>query len=66
MKSQLENIGKYQIIKELGKGATSTVYLSLDPLTNRQVANEANGVKKRHEKDLDSSPLHIQRQILCP
>lgn len=31
-------IGKYEIIKDLGKGATSTVYLARDPFSDRQVA----------------------------
>jgi serine/threonine protein kinase len=31
-------IGKYEIIRELGHGATSTVYLALDPFSNEQVA----------------------------
>lgn len=34
----MENIGKYEIVKELGHGATSTVYLALDPFNNQQVA----------------------------
>ena len=34
----MEKIGKYKIIKELGHGATSTVFLALDPGTNQQVA----------------------------
>lgn len=34
----MKNIGKYQIVKELGRGATSTVYLALDPFNNQQVA----------------------------
>ena len=34
----MAEIGKYQIIKELGKGATSTVYLAYDPFADRQVA----------------------------
>ncbi len=33
-----QKIGKYQIIKELGRGATSAVYLALDPFANRKVA----------------------------
>lgn len=33
-----DRIGKYQIIREIGRGATSTVYLGLDPFTQRQVA----------------------------
>ncbi len=34
----MQKIGKYEIIKELGKGATSAVYHALDPFQNRQVA----------------------------
>src|SRR5450631_1123781 len=34
----MRKIGKYEIIKELGKGATSIVYQALDPFTNREVA----------------------------
>ncbi len=36
--AHLEKIGKYEIIKELGKGATSSVYQAYDPFQNRQVA----------------------------
>ena len=34
----LEKVGKFEIIKELGKGATSAVYHAYDPFQNRQVA----------------------------
>src|SRR5688572_2479776 len=34
----LEKIGKYEVIKELGKGATSSVYHAYDPFQKRQVA----------------------------
>src|SRR5882724_6877566 len=34
----IQKIGKYQILNELGKGATSTVYLGMDPFANRKVA----------------------------
>ncbi|MCW5623796.1 MAG: protein kinase [Burkholderiales bacterium] len=34
----MEKIGKYEIVKELGKGATSAVYLANDPFAGRQVA----------------------------
>jgi len=34
----LEKVGKYEIIKELGKGATSSVYQAYDPFQRRQVA----------------------------
>jgi eukaryotic-like serine/threonine-protein kinase len=36
--SFLEKIGKYEVIKELGKGATSSVYHAYDPFRKRQVA----------------------------
>lgn len=34
----MNRIGKYEILHELGTGATSTVYLAKDPFTNQQVA----------------------------
>ena len=34
----MESIGKYRVIRELGKGATATVYLCDDPDNARQVA----------------------------
>ena len=34
----MEKIGKYEVIKELGSGATSNVYLVLDPFTQKQAA----------------------------
>ena len=34
----MEKIGKYQVIKKLGEGATSEVYLCHDPFANRDVA----------------------------
>lgn len=33
-----ERIGKYEIVRELGCGATSRVFLALDPFNNQQVA----------------------------
>ena len=35
---KLEKIGKYEIVRELGKGATSVVYLARDPFADREVA----------------------------
>lgn len=37
----IQKIGKYEIIRELGKGATSVVYEALDPFLNRHVAIKA-------------------------
>jgi len=34
----MEKVGKYEIVKELGRGATSIVYLALDPFSQQQVA----------------------------
>ncbi len=34
----LETIGKYEVIRKLGEGATSEVYLCRDPFKNREVA----------------------------
>ena len=34
----MKKIGKYEVIRELGKGATSAVYEALDPFVNRHVA----------------------------
>jgi serine/threonine protein kinase len=34
----MDKIGKYEIVKELGCGATSTVYLALDPFNQQRVA----------------------------
>ncbi len=34
----METIGKYRVVRELGKGATATVYLCDDPDADRQVA----------------------------
>jgi serine/threonine protein kinase len=34
----MEKIGKYEVIRKLGEGATSSVYLARDPFADRQVA----------------------------
>ena len=34
----IERIGKYKVLRVVGTGATSVVYLALDPFTNREVA----------------------------
>lgn len=36
--TQPQNIGKYSIVKKLGQGATSTVYLGFDTFAKREVA----------------------------
>jgi serine/threonine protein kinase len=39
--SETRKIGKYEIIKELGRGATSVVYKAYDPFQDREVAVKA-------------------------
>jgi serine/threonine protein kinase len=34
----MQKIGKYQIVSELGRGATSAVFLATDSFANRKVA----------------------------
>ena len=34
----MDKIGKYDLVRELGRGATATVYLGNDPFTQRDVA----------------------------
>ena len=34
----MERIGKYELVRELGRGATATVYLARDPFAGREVA----------------------------
>jgi serine/threonine protein kinase len=34
----MDKIGKYDLVREIGRGATATVYLGLDPFTQREVA----------------------------
>jgi tRNA A-37 threonylcarbamoyl transferase component Bud32 len=44
-----EKIGKYTIIREIGRGATSRVYLSHDPFTDRNIAIKV----VQHDPDID-------------
>ena len=34
----MDKIGKYNLVREIGRGATATVYLGNDPFTQREVA----------------------------
>ncbi|TAJ76652.1 MAG: cyclic nucleotide-binding domain-containing protein [Gallionellaceae bacterium] len=57
----MKNIGKYEIVKELGRGATSTVYLALDPFNNQQVALKLFNFETLHD---NSSTARIFRKLL--
>ena len=55
----MEKIGKYQVIRKLGEGATSAVYLCQDPFNNRQVA-----VKRVHPEALkDVERGHLYKKL---
>lgn len=46
----MKRIGKYEIVRELGSGATSTVYLALDQFNNQQVALKLFNPDSLHDK----------------
>jgi serine/threonine protein kinase len=56
----MEKIGKYEIVKVLGHGATSTVYLALDPFNQQQVALKVFNLSVLH----DSSRAKAFRKLL--
>ncbi|NNM19666.1 MAG: serine/threonine protein kinase, partial [Gammaproteobacteria bacterium] len=51
MKKMIGKIGKYDIIKEVGKGSTGTVYLSHDPFYGRDVAIKVYHMEAQREED---------------
>lgn len=57
---QQEYLGKYQLIRKLGQGATSTVYLAHDPFSEREVA-----IKVMNQEILDDSTMgKVHRRML--
>ena len=48
----MDKIGKYEVIREIGSGATSTVYLALDPFSNQQVALKLFNLNMQHDTHL--------------
>lgn len=48
MDQRLRNIGKFEIIRELGRGAMAVVYHGYDPFSNREVA-----IKVAHQEALE-------------
>lgn len=56
----MDKIGKYEIIRELGSGATSTVYLALDPFSNQQVAVKLFNIDPQQ----DASKAKAHRKLL--
>ena len=59
MTALMEKIGKYPVIRKLGEGATSSVYLCEDPFNKRQVA-----VKRVHPEALkDNERGHLFKKL---
>jgi len=55
----MDKIGKYPVIRKLGEGATSVVYLCEDPFNKRQVA-----VKRVNPEDLqDAERGHLYKKL---
>ncbi|MDX8376619.1 MAG: serine/threonine-protein kinase [Mariprofundales bacterium] len=56
-------LGRYEIIKELGKGAMGVVYLGLDPKINRQVAIKTMALAQEFEpNELEEVKLRFFRE----
>ncbi len=68
----MESIGKYRVIRELGKGATAVVYLCQDPDSDRQVAiklvrfDRDNAAMSRRLRKLFQTELGIARRLDHP
>ena len=56
----MDKIGKYEVVRKLGTGATSTVYLALDPFSKQQVAIKLFDL----DKLLDHSNARKYRKLL--
>jgi len=56
----MDKIGKYEIVRELGTGATSTVYLAIDTFGKQQVAIKLFDLKNLR----DSGSAKIYRKLL--
>jgi serine/threonine protein kinase len=56
----MDKIGKYEIVRKLGTGATSTVYLAEDPFNKQQVAIKLFDLGNLH----DSNRTRIYRKLL--
>ena len=55
----MDTIGNYEIIKELGSGATSIVYLALDPFNNQRVAIKLFNLDALHDPSLAKAHLKL-------
>ena len=62
-KRTVEKIGKYDIIKKLGEGATSSVYLGHDTFTDRDVAIKLVSQEALKNAASGSTPTAIKETI---
>lgn len=64
----MEKIGKYQVIRKLGKGATSVVYLARDPFAERDAAIKvvAGSVFSEGERGKIARNLFVTEAALLP
>ena len=58
-KTKMDTIGNYEIIRELGSGATSIVYLALDPFNNQRVAIKLFNLDALHDPSLAKAHLKL-------
>ncbi|MCL2021327.1 MAG: serine/threonine-protein kinase [Betaproteobacteria bacterium] len=69
---RMDSIGKYRIIKELGKGATAVVYLCHDPDEDRQVAvklvrfDQENAAVSRRMRKLFRTERAVSERLIHP
>ncbi len=56
----MDKIGKYEIVREIGSGATSTVYLAVDPFNKQQVAIKLIDLGVLH----DTNRAKVYRKLL--
>lgn len=57
--SSRDTIGNYEIVRELGSGATSTVYLAQDTFNNQQVAIKLFNLDTLHDPNLAKAHLRL-------
>lgn len=55
----MDRIGKYEILQELGRGATSTVYLGRDPFAEREVAIKVARPDILHDRERGKVYAHL-------
>ena len=58
----MRKIGRYQIIRELGRGAMGIVYLGMDPLINREVAIKTLRSQDADEKEIAATKTRFFRE----